>query len=392
MAERGRLGELDSLRGIASMSVVIYHSASLLGIMAALPWLYHTPLQILLAGHQAVIFFFLLSGFVLSLPFTEGQSRGYGNFIGRRLIRLYPPYIVSLALGLVLRLLFYRVPINDLWSRPIGWGPIMQHVVMIDQFHQQYFNPVIWSLVMEMRIALIFPFIIWLVMRTNWIWSFLIGLALSIWGIYMHVRYQDSIDFFTNYYDTAHYAFMFIVGAIIAKHRHRLVDSFKRLWIAARIVLSIIAFIVYTWGNNVGWDHWGLKGNLVSDWFTMLTSSFFIIAAIGSIRFKAILHWRPIAFVGRVSYSLYLVHLIVLLVLMNLFTNPSSLLYPDDYDKYYISTYWLLGGTVVISLALAALSYQFVEKPSMRLGRYLMGGRKARPNYQGELSAQQKGS
>ncbi|WP_276316280.1 acyltransferase family protein [Paenibacillus artemisiicola] len=387
MAEQGRLGELDSLRGIVSMTVVLYHSASLLGIMAALPWLYHTPLQLLLAGHQAVIFFFLLSGFVLSLPFAEGKSRGYGNFMLRRLSRLYVPYIVSLALGLALRLLCYRVPINDLWSRPIGWIPIVQHVVMIDQFHQQYFNPVVWSLVMEMRIALLFPFIVWLVMRANWAWSFLIGFVLSIGGILLHVRYQDSIDFFTNYYDTAHYVFMFVTGAIMAKHRHRLAEAFNRLRIVTRLVLGMLAFLVYTWGNNLGWDHGGLLGNLVSDWFTMLASGFCIIAALASIRFKTVLTWRPIAFVGRVSYSLYLVHLVVLLALMNLFTNPSSLLYPDDYEHYYISPYWLLLGTVGLSLALAALSYRYVELPSIRLGRYLAGGRTIRPNYPGELTA-----
>lgn len=387
MAEQGRLGELDSLRGIASMSVVLYHSASLLGIMAALPWLYHTPLQFLLAGHQAVIFFFLLSGFVLALPFAEGKSRGYGSFMLRRLIRLYPPYIVSLAFGLVLRLLFYRVPINDLWSRPIGWIPIVQHIVMIDQFHQQYFNPVIWSLVMEMRIALIFPFIIWFVMRANWMWSALIGFVLSVCGILLHVHYQDQIDFFTNYFDTAHYVLMFVVGALMAKHRHRLVNAFNRLRIVTRLVLGIVAFIVYTWGNNLGWDHWGLLGNLVSDWFTTVTSGFFIIAALASIRFKAVLHWRPIAFVGRVSYSFYLVHLVVLLALMNLFTNPSSILYPDEVEKYYLSPYWLLAGTVGLSLALAALSYRYVELPSIRLGRYLMGGRTIRHAYPGDTSA-----
>ncbi|MFC4809640.1 acyltransferase family protein [Paenibacillus sp. GCM10023250] len=387
MAEHGRLSELDSLRGIASLSVVLYHSASLLGIMAALPWLYHTPLQILLAGHQAVIFFFLLSGFVLTLPFAEGKSRGYGSFMLRRLSRLYPPYIASLAFGLALRLLCYRVPINDLWSRPIGWIPILQHVVMIGQFHQQYFNPVVWSLVMEMRIALIFPFLVWFVLKANWIWSVLIGFVLSCCGILLHVRYQDSIDFFTNYFDTAHYVFIFVVGAILAKHRHRLVDRFKRLRMVTRLVWGIIAFLVYTWGNNLGWDFGGLLGNLVSDWFTMLASGFCMIAAIASMRLKAVLDWRPIAFVGRVSYSFYLVHLVVLLALMNLFTNPSSLLYPEDYARYYISPYWLLIGTVGLSLALAALSYRYIELPSIRLGRYLTRGRIIRPAYQGDLSA-----
>lgn len=375
MANSGRLEELDSLRGIASLSVVLYHSTSLLGIAAALPLIYSTPFQVLLAGHQAVIFFFLLSGFVLSLPYVQGNARGYGPFLLRRLCRLYPAYISAVAFGLVMRLLFYRVPISNLWSRPIGWIPILQHLVMIDQFHQQYFDPVVWSLVMEMRIALIFPLLIWFVLRVNWRWSFWTGFLLSVCGIFLHVEYQASISFFTNYFDTAHYAFMFIVGAILAKHRTYLTEYFQYRHIITRIFWGVIAFVVYTWGNNVGWNMLGLTGDLVSDWFTMLAACYFLIAALASHRFQAVLRFFPLLFIGRVSYSLYLVHLVVLLTMMNLATNPLSIKYPGAVPTYFVSPYWILAATVVLSLCLATLSHRYIELPSIKLGRYLTRSR-----------------
>lgn len=371
MKETQRLEELDSLRGIASLSVVLYHSTSLLGIAAALPFLYNSPLQFLLSGHQAVIFFFLLSGFVLSLPYVAGHPYGYKKFLIRRLCRLYPTYIAAVAFGLVMRLLVNRVPISNLWSRPIGIIPILQHVVLIDQFHQQYFDPVVWSLVMEMRIALVFPLLIWFVLRVNWRWTLLAGVLLSISGIYLHVMYQNSISFFTNYFDTAHYALMFITGAILAKHRTDLIEYFQFRHVITRLFWGVVAFVIYTWGNPVGWSEGGLAGDLVSDWFTMLAAGYFIIAALGSVWLRAFLHWRPILFVGRVSYSLYLVHLVVLLTLMNLAIDPLSVEYPGAVSTYYVSPYWVLAGTVVISLCLAALSYRYIELPSIHLGRYL---------------------
>ena len=72
-----RLRELDSLRGLAAITVVFHHFSRICS-----PQIIHvldrTPLRLLVAGHQAVILFFLLSGFVLTLPFRRDDRLNYG--------------------------------------------------------------------------------------------------------------------------------------------------------------------------------------------------------------------------------------------------------------------------------------------------------------------------
>ncbi len=355
------LKELDSLRGLASLSVVLYHSTTLLGIGAAVPFLYFSPLQVLLAGHQAVIFFFLLSGFVLALPYISGRPHNYRTFLIRRFCRLYPPYIAAIAFGLVMRVLFHRIRVNSLWTGQISWLPILHQVLMIDQFHQKYFDPVIWSLVMEMRIALIFPLLIWFVLRANWRWNLLTGFLLSACGIVLHLRYQSNVDFFTNYFDTAHYALMFIAGALLAKHRIGLTEFLRTRATTTKVVAGAVAFVLYTWGNSISWT-WGLAGDLISDWFTMFAACYFLLAALSSARFQEFLRMRPLVFIGHISYSLYLVHLVVLLTLMNLLVHE-------------VPPYLILAGTVALSLGVATLGYRYLERPSIWLGRHLTRSR-----------------
>jgi peptidoglycan/LPS O-acetylase OafA/YrhL len=88
MASTGSQGqrfvELDALRGVAACTVVLHHLAQAYSFES--PW-YLRPL---VAGHEAVILFFTLSGFVLSLPFWNRGSNGpYGQYLIRRFFRIY---------------------------------------------------------------------------------------------------------------------------------------------------------------------------------------------------------------------------------------------------------------------------------------------------------------
>ena len=91
-----RFASLDSLRGIAALGVVITHVLQY-GFPALA--LNHTPLRMLVNGRCFVIFFFVLSGFVLSIGLlrTDGM-REYPLYLLRRFARIYLPY---LAAGLI---------------------------------------------------------------------------------------------------------------------------------------------------------------------------------------------------------------------------------------------------------------------------------------------------
>src|SRR5438105_12280270 len=94
-----RFRELDSLRGLAALIVVFHHFFWM--------WFYHQTERTdpafllfypLIAGHESVILFFLLSGFVLSVPYLRGRSQPYGTFLLRRVLRIYCPYFFALVL------------------------------------------------------------------------------------------------------------------------------------------------------------------------------------------------------------------------------------------------------------------------------------------------------
>ena len=118
-----RLEELDSLRGLAALTVVISHHLIVLPVFFnPTNWhghipvniLKYTPLHLLFAGHEAVILFFVLSGFVLSLPFHANKQGPYASFVIRRICRIYLPYIVSVAAAVIMCRLLSRGGIPEL--------------------------------------------------------------------------------------------------------------------------------------------------------------------------------------------------------------------------------------------------------------------------------------
>jgi peptidoglycan/LPS O-acetylase OafA/YrhL len=105
-----------------------------------------------------------------------------------------------------------------------------------------------------------------------------------------------------------------------------------------------------------------------------LASGIFIIYAIGSIKISSLLLKKPLIFLGKISYSLYLIHLIVLFSFMYLFYGV-------------IPNVWICLITVFVSLLLATLSWRFIEIPAIALGKRLTKVEKAELFSQQSLSA-----
>src|SRR3954471_9896348 len=95
-----RIPELDALRGLAAVAVLLGHWMTVVPAWdddtrhQPAKWLLnlfkYTPLRLLTAAPEAVLVFFVLSGFVLALPFLEGRAGSYRAFLVRRAFRIYP--------------------------------------------------------------------------------------------------------------------------------------------------------------------------------------------------------------------------------------------------------------------------------------------------------------
>jgi peptidoglycan/LPS O-acetylase OafA/YrhL len=99
-----RFEELDSLRGLAALAVFFGHMYLVFNENLISKLLFEFgPLRIAVAGSEAVTFFFVLSGFVLSLPFYSNRQPNYRHFVIRRVCRIYIPYIIAILVALSFR-------------------------------------------------------------------------------------------------------------------------------------------------------------------------------------------------------------------------------------------------------------------------------------------------
>ncbi|MGO9435837.1 MAG: acyltransferase family protein [Terracidiphilus sp.] len=88
--------ELDSLRGIGASIVVFGHFAGLWSSSAWYSAVNSSPLRALFAAHEAVVLFFVLSGFVLSIPLSGERPPSYRVFLLRRFCRIYLPFAAAI--------------------------------------------------------------------------------------------------------------------------------------------------------------------------------------------------------------------------------------------------------------------------------------------------------
>ncbi|MEI7026995.1 acyltransferase family protein [Paenibacillus sp. y28] len=357
-----RYYELDSIRGIAAIIVLLFHCYQLLGLPEGIKnVIAATPLRLLISGHQSVILFFLLSGFVLSLPFNREKKPGYSVYVLKRVCRIYIPYLVAVAVGFAARTLFNAGAVPGLWNNPVDGKVILQHVLLVGEFNQNYFDPVIWSLVHEMRISLVFPVLVYVMNRFGWKVSLPATLLLSFTGMVL-LRYHSSVDYFTNHFDTLHYAGIFILGALTAKYKPVLLQLLERS--RMKHVLLVLAFGMYLYGAEYA-AAYGIFGSRIGDLAVACCGILFMLFIFSSPTLTSVLRCRPLQFAGQLSYSLYLYHLIIILALVNRMGhwNGAALL--------------LL--TLLLSVLAAVLGYHLVEKPSIRLGAYLTAPRHAAP-------------
>lgn len=157
--QSGRIGSVDALRGIASLSVAWFHFTS------ANPAL--TPGVVKASGSYGwlgVYIFFVISGFVIpySLDKAKYGQRQFGKFLAKRILRLDPPYFANICFILALAFIVPLVPGFRGPQPHFGAVQLLAHCAYLNSIvGKQWINPVYWSLGIEFQyyllLGLIFP-------------------------------------------------------------------------------------------------------------------------------------------------------------------------------------------------------------------------------------------
>lgn len=329
-----RLPELDAVRGIASLTVVFLHFHEMWAPSDAstLPRWERTAslvLKPLYAGSEAVILFFVLSGLVLSLPFLHSRGQSYPTYLLRRILRIYVPYLAALALALVGATIWHGHPYHGEWaavhwSRPISLRLIVQHLAFLGVYDWRQYDFVIWSLIQEMRISIVFPFLFLLVRRLGNVPSIFCAIALSCTAAVV-VPASPDLSAAYSLGISAHYIACFIVGILLASNLDRLAAWWKGKSCGVHFALAAGSLIAYTYGPVLGLrilsallrSHVATLNKIliVGNWITMLGVIGLLLLSLNSAPVRGMMNLQPPQFLGRISYSLYLIHPTVLYAL-----------------------------------------------------------------------------
>jgi peptidoglycan/LPS O-acetylase OafA/YrhL len=343
---RKRLAFIDGLRGLAAVAVVLFH---LFGIVHSHPIYAIQPTVFYLIatyGRLGVQVFFVLSAFVIAYSLQDAviDCKFLLRFIVRRSIRLDPPYWLTILLASIVALaathLFharhYPIPtLNGLFAHLFYLQGIMGCRQIVAVF---------WTLCIEVQFYLAFIILLWILSRRREAAPPIPGVAFAVilmsTGLVSLLASQSSDQPINYLYE---YWYAFCLGALVC-----------RGMVARDYCLPAIAIMIA-----------GTASVLKAD-LNAAASTVAACVILVSARANRLDNWLadPVSqFFGRISYSLYLLHLVVIPPIINLFYR----LYPDSVTMSVAANALALASTVLVS----AIFYRFVERPSAQLASKL---------------------
>jgi peptidoglycan/LPS O-acetylase OafA/YrhL len=370
-----RIHSMDSLRGIASFQVLLHH---VLGITVLfygvsdehlnpafgffMTLVTYSPLHILWAGPEAVIFFFVMSGFVLSIPYYKGKGGSYASFFIKRIFRIYAPYLIAILIGLGLNAVYInhgRMPalsswVNGVFTQSVGIREIIDYIFFLKGDFPKIVTS-LWSLPVEIKISLILPFILLPIkkLRTN-LTLILPFLNMAFYHFGKRLGFQDAWNDFSLFY----YFSFFLFGMVLSKYQHHILPIFNKLSKKSLYSLLIICLVMYTYRWNIIWlptSLFHLFKKMPSEYIVTIAAMLLIVLSMTENINKILSHGYLIE-LGKISFSLYLIHPITISVLAIHLGN-------------IIPSYMLVILSIVGSVIFAFPFHYWVEWPLQKIGR-----------------------
>ena len=355
------LPSIDSLRALAVLAVIIYH----------------VDVNYLPGGFLGVDLFFVLSGYLISSliikEYRKTGSLNLYNFYIRRARRLLPAVYFMITIGLVVMVLFNEVLLRKSHLDAIfgyiyssNWWYIFHKLDYFDSFGAQSPFKHLWSLAIEEQFYMIFPLLFLLINRKkkskdgtyklnkNFLY---VVLGLILVSLIAHILLFDINNISRIYFGTDTRAFSLLVGVVGAilypmeKLLAKVTPQQNIMYSVVSLVsiATLITVMIYTSEYNT----WLYRGGF------LLVAILGLIVIISSGKqhtlMSKLLSFKPIVFIGKISYSLYLWHFPILVL-----TTPVSEI--GNPNIFFVIS------RIVLTFAVAIVSYVFVETPIRKLG------------------------
>lgn len=346
--------EMDGLRFVAITMVVLFHLNGYLvakwplhhpGLLPQSSWLAETAL----VGFRGVELFFVISGFILALPFAAHHLAGapapsLRNYYLRRLTRLEPPYVVTVCVLFMLAV----------WAQGRVAADLLPHfAASLFYLHNLIYghsSPVIgvaWSLEIEVQFYLLVPLLtlLFTIRNRKYRRALLIAIILTlIAGQSLFVRDARAALSILGYLQ------FFLIGFLLA-------DLFITDW---KEIPTPHAY--WDLVTGIGWPLMIvlLQSERLTQWFFPFTILLLYTAAFRGTLTRRVFSNRCIITVGGMCYSIYLIHYEVISLVGRLTVRLGD---GFPYWAYLIVQFSLIAPSVLV---ICSLYFVLLEKPCMR--------------------------
>lgn len=362
---QGHIPALDGLRAIAVLLVLLRHSGSvylrLTGDEAGYHAMFESPLgHFFLNGWIGVDLFFLLSGYLISRPFFINPAINWKYYLARRGLRILPAYLVTLALVLLGFFPGYVVASGDMLWR------VFYHLLFLQDYLPANILVVLWSLGVEEKFYLLCPVLLPLILKlpaTRLQYAALLGIVfMAPLARGLTWLYYGQPDGYYNLFQAYRSPFHACVdglflGVLIARYqtdrtiRHISPVTAGRIMYAGFAALALLMF-----------SHELLDYSSMAALVLRPTGVDFIMSLImfGTVMSGGAgwLATAPMRYIGKTSYSLYLLHVPLIPACYALACNFTGVTVAPYFPVYLA----LLAATTLIC---ASLMYYLIEKPCL---------------------------
>ena len=349
----GHLKTLQSLRGLAALTVLVHHCLRLVAD-ADNAWFVS---EHFFNAHAAVVVFFVLSGYVLTLSLLRGSfsASSVWQFCAKRVFRIYPALWIGVALGTCYLLTLSNPPqtfFSD-WANSLYQLPAANTSAIIGSLLglRTELLPPLWTIKVELIASIILlP-----------ITAFLLNHYKSRFFPIVLLSPLVLTSFLLPNAATSLYLYQFVIGAICALHTHK---EMYRAQISTPVFAASIACLIF-FRQLSDWPYHHPLPSLVE-----ACASAVLILGLTQGKAKNTLSLPPLIRLGDISYGIYILHLPIALFATSL-TAPLLLesgVTPDATSVFIV----LL--VAAITLPAAALMYRWVELPCITLGRKTVNG------------------
>jgi peptidoglycan/LPS O-acetylase OafA/YrhL len=325
---KGRIPELDVLRGLAAVIVFLFHCELILP----------PSRRIFDFGVTGVDLFFMISGFVILL--TLEKTNHWKEFVVSRFAKLFPTYwacVSFTAILILFRSMYLSIPVPGLLAGYLGNLTMFQRYAGIANLDEQY-----WTMEVEMLFYLVM-LLVFIKKKLDRIEN--IGFA----GLTFIVIYDILLEAYfplNRYFILIDHFALFFAGILFYKIRSQEGNLVRYLGIAYCFAVTCILF------NNGGRSMFYIP---LAE-YTVMISIYFVLFFLITFNYLGFIVQKPLIFMGQVSYSFYLIHQYI----------STKIVIPTLQRYLDMNFYLAVASAFCISLFLAFLITSYIEKPSMK--------------------------